>query len=581
VVGAVRRWSGVRSRLLVAFVLVALPPLALLTVAVNTLLSRTFEEASERRLAQALATARGEIEHLRQQAEQRVAAVAEQDLPAAPIAPEAEPRLAADLARHRDLEALEIVDAHDRVISSQHWPAGFGLADRDQVFAGAAVAGAPPAGTFRVERAAEGYGARERLTVTASHPLAWRGENVVVRGGSFLDGDLLQRLSSAMGVEVALRDSARQEWFAPARSALGQWGEPRLEAGAAREVEIGAQSYRWSAEELTPGLWLVVATPQGALLETTAGVRHLAFGVVLLAAALAVGAAIVLSGRIARPVRELAGAAHALAAGESPRTVPAAGPDEVAELASAFNLMTEQLRESRERLLQAERVAAWREMARRLAHELKNPIFPIQLSIETLRRVLDQDAADPAGFRTLFLESSDTILEELRSLRKIIEEFSDFARMPRPTPAPLDLNAVVDHTLDLYRPRADGVAVETDLAPSLPPVLADRDLVGRALGNLISNALDAMPQGGRLHVRTAVASGGAMVEVEDSGPGLNEEQKTRLFTPYYTTKKGGTGLGLAIVQGIVSDHGGRIQVRSEPGAGTTFTLVFPGAPPED
>jgi nitrogen fixation/metabolism regulation signal transduction histidine kinase len=99
-------------------------------------------------------------------------------------------------------------------------------------------------------------------------------------------------------------------------------------------------------------------------------------------------------------------------------------------------------------------VAAWREMARRLAHELKNPIFPIQLSIETLRRVLDQDAADPASFRALFLESSDTILEELRVLRKIIEEFSDFARMPRPSPMPVDLNTVVGHTLDVYRTRA-------------------------------------------------------------------------------------------------------------------------------
>jgi two-component system, NtrC family, nitrogen regulation sensor histidine kinase NtrY len=574
----VRRWSGVRSRLLLAFVLVALPPLALLTVAVNALLSRTFEQASARRLSQALVTVQAELDHLRQQAQQRVAAVADQDLPSAPTTPDSEPLLAALLARHRDLEALEIVDAQNRVVSSQHWPAGFGLADRDQVFTARAVSGAPPPGTFRVERAAEGYGDRERLTVTVSRNAVWHGADVVVRGGSFVDGDLLARLSAAMGVEVAVRDTARRRWFAPARSPLQQWSEPGLEGGGERpEVALGGDSYRWAAAELAPELWLVVATPQGALLETTAGVRRLAMGVVLLAAGLAVAAAVVLSGRIARPVRELAGAAHALAAGESPRAVPASGPDEVAELASAFNLMTEQLRESRERLLQAERVAAWREMARRLAHELKNPIFPIQLSIETLRRVLDQDADDPASFRALFLESSDTILEELRVLRKIIEEFSDFARMPRPTPSPLDLNALVNHTLDVYRPRADGVAVEADLAPDLPAVLADRDLVGRALGNLISNALDAMPAGGRLRVRTAAAAAGVTVEIEDSGPGLNEEQKTRLFTPYYTTKKGGTGLGLAIVQGIVSDHGGRIQVRSEPGEGTTFTLLFPAA----
>ena len=136
---------------------------------------------------------------------------------------------------------------------------------------------------------------------------------------------------------------------------------------------------------------------------------------------------------------------------------------------------------------------------------------------------------------------------------------------------------MVERALDLYRPRADGVAVEAALAESLPDVNADKDQLGRALGNLISNALDAMPEGGRLAVRTAAAPGVVTVEVEDSGPGLTDEQKTRLFTPYFTTKKGGTGLGLAIVQGIVSDHGGRIQVRSEPGHGTSFTLVLPAA----
>jgi len=566
-VGAVTRWSGVRGRLLTAFVLVALPPLALLALAVNALLSRTFEEATERRLAQALASAARELERLRDQAEQRVAAVAELDLAVALPPEDGDRALADELARRRDLDLLELVEGDGRVVSSHHWPAGFGLADRDHVFGD---------GRYRVERAAEGYGARERLAVTAAREATWRGTPVTVRGGSFVDGDLLQRLSSVMGVEVALRDATRGDWYARPDSPLAGWREPRLDVPGDRpEVVLAGQSYRLSAAAVQPGLWLVVATPRGALLEVTAGVRRLALAVAALAALLAVGAAVVLSGRIARPVRDLAGAAHAVAAGETPRAVPAAGRDEIAELAGAFNVMTEQLRESRERLLQAERVAAWREMARRLAHELKNPIFPIQLSIETLRRVLDQDDAQPEGFSELFLESSETILDELRSLRKIIDEFSDFARMPRPQLARLDLNAVVERALDLYRPRADGVAIEAALAESLPSVNADKDLLGRALGNLISNALDAMPEGGRLAVRTAAGPGVVTVEVEDSGPGLTDEQKTRLFTPYFTTKKGGTGLGLAIVQGIVSDHGGRIHVRSEPGHGTSFTLVLP------
>jgi nitrogen fixation/metabolism regulation signal transduction histidine kinase len=558
---------GVRGRLLTAFVLVALPPLALLAVAVNALLSRTFEQATESRLTQALASANTELQRLRGQAEQRVAAVGDSDLPLALAPDDGDRALAEEMARRRDLDVLELVDGEGRVVSSHHWPAGFGLADRDVVFGD---------GTFRIERAAEGYGSRDRLAVTASRPAEWRGTPVTLRGGYFADGELLQRLSSVMGVEVALRDGSRGQWYVAPHSPLALWRDPPLAAGEERpEVALGGRSFRAAVAPLQPGLWLVVATPQAAFLEVTAGVRQLAIGASVLAALLAVGAAVVLSGRIARPVRDLAGAAHAVAAGETPSAVPAAGADEIAELARAFNVMTEQLRESRERLLQAERVAAWREMARRLAHELKNPIFPIQLSIETLRRVLDQDDGSPERFSQLFLESSDTILDELRSLRKIVDEFSDFARMPRPQLAPTDVNAVAGRAVELYRPRADGVSIETAFADELPAVNADKDQLGRALGNLISNALDAMPEGGRLAVRTAAAPGTVTVEVEDSGPGLTEEQKTRLFTPYFTTKKGGTGLGLAIVQGIVSDHGGRIQVRSEPGHGTSFTLVLP------
>jgi nitrogen fixation/metabolism regulation signal transduction histidine kinase len=258
----------------------------------------------------------------------------------------------------------------------------------------------------------------------------------------------------------------------------------------------------------------------------------------------------------------------------------------VGALAEAFNSMTADLRASRERVVQAERVAAWREMARRLAHELKNPLFPIQLSIETLRRKLDQQTSAPAGsaparngeaveFAALFRESSDTILDALQSLRRIVDEFAEFARMPRPQPRPTDVNATVEKVLALHRARAGAVRIETALAPGLPPIPADPDLLARALGNLVANALEAMPGGGALRLRTAAGDGTVRIEVEDEGPGITEEQRTRLFVPYFTTKKGGTGLGLAIVQGIVSDHGGRVEVKSTPGAGTTFTLVLP------
>ncbi len=151
--------------------------------------------------------------------------------------------------------------------------------------------------------------------------------------------------------------------------------------------------------------------------------------------------------------------------------------------------------------------------------------------------------------------------------------------MPRPQLAPTDVNAVVEQALALYEARAGAVRIETCPRPPTcrpPPPIPTSS--ARALGNLVANALDAMPEGGRLAVSTSADAEGLTIEVADTGPGLTDDQRTRLFTPYYTTKKGGTGLGLAIVQGIVSDHGGRILVTSEPGRGTTFTLVLPAAP---
>jgi nitrogen fixation/metabolism regulation signal transduction histidine kinase len=344
------------------------------------------------------------------------------------------------------------------------------------------------------------------------------------------------------------------------------------------ELTIDGMPHRWAAGRAAPSLWLVLAQPRAEEQALARRVQRstLAAGAIALAAALVVGA--LLSSGIAGPVRELAAAARRMASGERAATPALARRDELGELAAAFAALSADLEESRVRLVQAERVAAWRELARRLAHELKNPLFPIQLSLETLRRAAD---AEPAGgdarqFRELFRESSDTMLEALRSLRTIVAEFGEFARLPQPRFVPTDLNELAEQVLALYLPRAGAVRVERHLEPGLPRVPADRDLIARALGNLVANALDAMPDGGTLTVRSASVAGHVRLEVADSGPGLANGESERLFTPYYTTKPGGTGLGLAIVQGIVADHRGRVEVRSEPGLGATFVIVLPG-----
>ena len=563
-----RRGQGLRGRLLAAFVLVAVPPLLLFAVFVMALVSDRLEVAARQRLGQGLDGVRARVSGLQRQADAAVAAIVREKLSSAAVS-EAKALAAADeLGASHGLPLLEIIDGSGRVLSSRHWPAGVGLPEGDREVAGSSG--------LRWETVAEDYGAAERLAVVATRPGTWAGTPVVVRGGFLLDATMLGELSDLMGAEVALRDTARGRWVARADSPLAKAQfDPSKGDGTA---DISGTVYRWAAAPLGASLWEVVAVPHTVLADVTGGVRRLTLGVAALALLAALTTALVLSGRIAGPVRALAARARDVGAGDLEHTAVEAS-DEVGELARAFASMTHELRTSRERLVQAERVAAWREMARRLAHELKNPIFPIQLSIETLRRALDQEGAqDAQRFQALFRESSDTILDELQSLRSIVEEFSQFARMPPPRLAPTDLGDLVERVLALYRARAAAVRIETGLAPGLPAVPADRDLLGRALGNLVANALEAMPDGGTLSVKTRAVEEGVALEVSDTGPGLTEEQRTRLFTPYYTTKKGGTGLGLAIVQGIVSDHGGRIQVQSTPGAGTTFTLVLPSAP---
>ncbi len=269
--------------------------------------------------------------------------------------------------------------------------------------------------------------------------------------------------------------------------------------------------------------------------------------------------------------------ARAVAAGNWQARAEARSRDEVGQLAGAFNEMTRQLTEQRERLVQAERVAAWRELARRLAHELKNPLFPLQLTVENLQRAREQT---PEQFDEIFSESTATLRAELENLKTIIARFSDFAKMPAPHLQPVNVNDTVRSAVKLFEPQFSAlgrppVVPELYLDENLVSIEADPQLLQRALENLVLNSLDAMPAGGTLTIRTAQQDAKVRIEVSDTGSGLAPEECARLFTPYYTTKQHGTGLGLASVQSVVSDHGGKISVESAPGQGTTFRLELP------
>jgi nitrogen fixation/metabolism regulation signal transduction histidine kinase len=303
------------------------------------------------------------------------------------------------------------------------------------------------------------------------------------------------------------------------------------------------------------------------------------------AALLAGGAGMVLAilfsgwaaSRVTRPVEQLAEAAREVAAGNWNTRVPVSSTNELGALAESFNRMTEELLRQREQLVQSERVAAWRELARRLAHELKNPLFPLQLTVENLVRAREQSAEQ---FDEVFRESSTTLLAEIANLKAIISRFSEFSRMPQPQFQRVQLNEIVRNVARLLQGQLRSleqapIECRLELAETLEPIAGDPELLHRAFSNLALNAMDAMPQGGSLTMRASQHGDRAMVEIADTGAGLTAEECERLFTPYYTSKAHGTGLGLAIVQSVISDHGGRISVRSEPGRGTTFMIELP------
>jgi len=283
------------------------------------------------------------------------------------------------------------------------------------------------------------------------------------------------------------------------------------------------------------------------------------------------------SARITRPVEELAEGAREVAGGRWDTRIDVHGRDEIGQLAEAFNHMTQTLAAQKERLVQTERVAAWRELARRLAHELRNPLFPMQITIENLQKARQLDAKQ---FLEVFNESTATLKAELANLNTIVGRFSDFSKMPAPQFVRVNVNEALRNAVRLFEPQFNEVGKPTItpelfLTEPLPDIDADPDLLHRAFQNLVLNALDAMPAGGTLTLRTSEQNGNVRIEVADTGKGLTPEECSRLFTPYYTTKLQGTGLGLAIVQSVVSDHHGTISVTSDEGRGTAFRIDLP------
>jgi nitrogen fixation/metabolism regulation signal transduction histidine kinase len=297
---------------------------------------------------------------------------------------------------------------------------------------------------------------------------------------------------------------------------------------------------------------------------------------------LAVAAATLLTARwaarsLSRPLVELADGMGRVARGEEGVVVRPSGSRETRFLTGAFNSMVEQLAEYKRDLALAERAAAWQDIARVAAHEIRNPLTPIQFAIRRIRdRVKSMPEADQAPLR----ESLDSILGEVETLKALASSFSQFAKLPEPSPAPEDLNRLASETVDLFSgERAVRFVVEPD--PELPPARVDASLIRMVLNNLLKNSIEAMPDGGTVTVRTREERGSeapwAVLEVRDTGTGMDPATLAKATDAYFSTKAKGSGLGLAVVHRIVLQHGGRMEIESSPGAGTSVTLRFPAA----
>ena len=582
-----------RRRLLLLFTLTVIVSVAVVTLIISGLAGRAFDRVNDERSAALVAQFRREFARRGEEVARKLRAIASTAeagrvaLAAARTSPDYAAFLntAQSLADSQQLDFLEFVDDRGTVISSAQWPAKFGYNEP-------AVASAITPDPFLKQEELPSGSALGLFAIDAV-PAAER--KLYLIGGVRLDQDFLANIDLPAGMRVMLYEVPQGGSKAPDAKNLITSGTPVSDIARLAPLLSGVQSdaketstiVRWnSGEEETINAFPLTGAANNQLLaillvgssrQAYAELRNQIRTAALLAAGVGLFFAIVLSSwaaaRVTRPVEQLARAAHEVSAGNWNVQVPSSSRDEIGQLAGSFNRMTRELLDQQQRLIQTERVAAWRELARRLAHELKNPLFPLQLTVENLLRAREQN---PDQFDEVFRESASSLLSEIANLKAIIGRFSDFSRMPQPQFRPVQLRDIVHEVAKLHRPQLEKANIEfkTDFSGS-GQIAADPELLHRALSNLVLNAVDAMPQGGTLTLRVRQSAGSARIEVADTGTGLTPEECARLFTPYYTSKPHGSGLGLAIVQSIVSDHGGTIGVSSEKGKGTTFIIELP------
>ena len=458
------------------------------------------------------------------------------------------------------LDLLAVTGPSDAVLLAPHMRAAVGeldshIADQAQRTKGAV--------TFAMEKLISSAGTEQVFMAQAAQRAEDGKAAITVMVGRRVSADLLSaaRRPNRIDARIRIGDTV-------VVAALGNWTQY-----ATSNVETIALP---SSDGRNPGV-IEIYVSDGDSLQVLRNVTLVSALLAIVALLLVVLIGTFVARRVTRDLDVLVKGSMAAARGDLEYRVPVRAQDEVGAVAHSFNFMMEDLKVSKERLVIAERIAAWQEIARRLAHEIKNPLTPIQMAMDTLRKTW---RTKHPSFDEILEESTTTVLQEADRLKRIVSEFSDFARMPKPEFGPVSLNEVIENGLALYQ-GTDAVDVQLG---DLPKIEADRGQLQQVLLNLVENARDAVAQRvakgggpGKILVSTALRKDRIEWVVQDNGIGVPADVREKVFAPYFSTKlsQGGTGLGLAIVHRIISDHGGRISLSDVAGGGARFSIELP------
>ena len=565
--------NSLRARLILGFSLVAVLPLALALVLLEQRIQHTVRAQAAARLNAAVDVARSGLAADGERLEARLRVLARDPDLRRLLLVQAGPELHEYLEDQRFLLGLDHLSVADS--------AGFTVADAAQavrlVSAPLAAGALPPASDSGLALVPLSDGSS--LALEARAIIRYDGTPAGrVRGGWRLDSAYVARLARASGLELVLRD-ARGKVLA-ATIAGGDAPAHRPGDDSVGRVQLGGTSWFTRESALPDGsghtaAWLVALAPTSLADDAVAVLRWTALALGGLGVLLAIMLGLVWSHQVASPVVRLAAVSERLARGEWEEPVELESMRELRTLVDALEQMRLDLRAYRENLRASERQAAYGQMARRVAHEIKNPLTPIALTVSGLKRA--HELGHP-GFAEALDDTVRTVTEEVTRLKTLLQEFAELGRFPAPRKAPFDTGELLRDLGGLHAYDVESGRLAFHRPPGVLRLNADRDQLRRALLNLVQNGLEATAPAGHVRVSAHAEGDHLRLAVSDDGPGLTPEQEDQLFVPGFTTKAHGSGLGLTLVERIVTDHGGTLAVESAPGHGTTFVLRLPLLP---